>query len=325
MIRHTSSSIFLWPDWVLPSLCVLIKIMTILGHILRPRWSQEEWLFVELCSRSLDESYIVRCWSKMIFLIHDPKCLLSKKTLGWFKKKSVIKTLVICMYICCFLGTKYDPVIWQGTILNHYQCQCYCYQVFFWTLVWFQLQGFRSWQMLAWWVALRSLQKMLLPVPVCHASYKNMTWKLEQKWLEDWNKNDLKTGTKMTWKLILEWKNKDVELTFGPWIFLETLGNSVSWKTVEAPVAMWSPFGFNVDVWWKDQAATKAYQTEQNGQTICCLSNGLIQFSMGFFWGWKFVQPKFEDPKCWNLKKTSLQNNKKTTATPCGFFIKRSA
>ena len=35
-----------------------------------------------------------------------------------------IKTLVICMYICCFLGGRNttDPVIWQGTILNRYQC-----------------------------------------------------------------------------------------------------------------------------------------------------------------------------------------------------------
>ena len=202
MIRHTSSSIFLWPDWVLPSLCVLIKIMTILGHILRPRWSQEEWLFVELCSRSLDESYIVRCWSKMIFFNSWSKMLAFKKTTWLIQKKvSDQNPGYLHVHLLFFRGTKYDPVIWQGTILNHYQCQCYCYQVFFWTLVWFQLQGFRSWQMLAWWVALRSLQKMLLPVPVCHALYKKhdlktgtkMTWRLEQKWLENWNKNDLKT------------------------------------------------------------------------------------------------------------------------------------
>lgn len=136
-------------------------------------------------------------------------------------------------------------------------------------------------------------------------------------------KNDLKTEQKWleTWFLmiVLEWRND--ELTFWPWTFLETLGNSVSFQQVEAPVAMWSPFGFNVDVWWKDQAATKAWNRTKWAK-ICWLSNGL-QCSTSFCWGVALFSTHFEDPKCWNLKqlgKTKKQPHLRFSSSFQHFF-----
>ena len=131
-------------------------------------------------------------------------------------------------------------------------------------------------------------------------------------WLENWNKNDLKTGTKMTWKLILGVENKKMS----SWL----LGHEFFWKLWELP---W--VGKQLRLQWRcghHLASMLMFggRTRQPPKlrNRTKWAHHLYNFQMGFLGGEKFLQPKFEDPKCWNLKKNIVTKRKKT-ATPCSF------
>lgn len=233
-----------------------------------------------------------------------------KETLGWFKKNQWSKPWLFACTFAVFWGDEIRPSYMARDYNKPLSMLMLLLSSFIWPLVWFQLQGFRSWQMLAWWVALRSLQKMLLPVTV-YAMRRT--------------KNDLKTGTKMTWKLILGVENKKCRVDF--------LAVNLFWKLWELP---W--VGKQLRLQWRcghhlasmlmfgGRTRQPPKLTKQNtrGKPFAGFQTGLYIFQRGFFGGEKFVQPKFEDPKCWNLKNLAKTKTKKQPPH-LAVFIKRSA